>query len=99
MNRALVAAALTGALLTALPAADTVHRGTTGCFTWSWKDGGVLTTTVYYRNRCAAAHTFRIHWSSAASGTEDIRVKGGEKGSTWSFHSLKPTGFSDLGPA
>ncbi|MEV3861243.1 hypothetical protein AB0J38_43915 [Streptomyces sp. NPDC050095] len=97
MIQALVAAVLTGTLLAA--PADTVHRGATGCFTWSWKDGGIFTTTVYYRNRCRTAHTFRIRWSSAASGTEDIRVGGWAKGSTWSFYSLKPEGFDDLGRA
>ncbi|WP_338699962.1 hypothetical protein V2W30_25085 [Streptomyces sp. Q6] len=101
MIHALLTAALTGATLLATPAApaaaDTVHRGTTGCFSWSWQDGGTLTTTVYYRNHCRTAHTFRIRWSSEASGTEDIDVGGGDKGSTWSFYSLKPLGFADLG--
>ncbi|MCQ4212194.1 MULTISPECIES: hypothetical protein [Streptomyces] len=97
------AALLTCAVLAVpAPAArslDTVHRGSAGCFTWSWKDGGVLTTTVYFRNHCRTAHTIRVHWSSPASGTEDIRVAGGAKGSTWSFVSTRPTGFEDLGRA
>ncbi|MYW64801.1 hypothetical protein GTY65_12100 [Streptomyces sp. SID8379] len=101
MIRYLATAALACAplLVSSFPAAavDTVHRGRTGCFSWSWKDGGVLTTTVYYRNSCSTAHTLRIRWSSEASGTEDIRVKGGAKGSAWSFYSLKPLGFEDLG--
>ncbi|WP_353944448.1 hypothetical protein ABII15_24515 [Streptomyces sp. HUAS MG91] len=103
MIRYLATAALAAAplLVNASPAftPDTVHRGVTGCFSWSWKDGGALTTTVYYRNRCDTAHTLRIRWSSAASGNEDIKVKAGAKGSTWSFVSLKPLGFADLGRA
>ncbi|MBO1334703.1 hypothetical protein [Streptomyces sp. VRA16 Mangrove soil] len=102
MIRSLATAALTlSTLVGVVPAdaADTVHRGRTGCFSWSWKDGGVLTTTVYYRNRCTTTHTLRIHWSSEASGDEDIKVKGGAKGSTWSFYSLRPLGFADLGRA
>ncbi|WP_420035326.1 hypothetical protein ACN2WE_25845 [Streptomyces sp. cg28] len=97
---ALVAASLLGGASPALAlTSDTVHRGVTGCFSWSWKDGGALTTTVYYRNRCDTAHTLRVRWSSAASGNEDIKVGAGEKGSTWSFVSLKPLGFADLGRA
>ncbi|RPE45201.1 hypothetical protein EDD90_8464 [Streptomyces sp. Ag109_O5-1] len=37
--------------------ADSVHRGSVGCFNYSWGDGDV-TYTIYYHNTCSEKSAF-----------------------------------------
>ena len=75
---------------------DIVHRLEDGCFVASYKDGGWATTTLYFKNRCKRAHRLKVSWAGA--GSERIKVGGKKRGSTWSFHSNKPS-IRDLGRA
>ncbi|MEU1628272.1 hypothetical protein ABZ746_23665 [Streptomyces sp. NPDC020096] len=85
--RAFSVALATGCLLAVAPpaVADTIHRGTSGCFAWSWKDGGWTTTTVYYSNRCADRHELDIAW--ATNSKFRIKVDGNTQGTTWAAAS------------
>ncbi|MEU3711878.1 hypothetical protein [Streptomyces catenulae] len=43
------------------PTIQRTHRGSTGCFNWSWADGTV-TTTVYWHNTCKTSHFLRVRF-------------------------------------
>lgn len=62
-------------------ASASTHRGTSGCFNWSWADG-TISATVYYHNTCNRTETINIWWK--ASGGRHIMhaatVKAGAKG-------------------
>ncbi|WP_377268263.1 hypothetical protein [Peterkaempfera sp. SMS 1(5)a] len=62
------AAAMTvGACAVAVPAQaatavpQSTHRGTAGCFNWSWADG-TTTTTIYYHNTCGKSADLCVWW-------------------------------------
>ncbi|MEW1912520.1 hypothetical protein AB0442_29470 [Kitasatospora sp. NPDC085895] len=83
------AAASAAALLLAVaaPAAsaaeDThMHRGTDGCFSWSWRDDWNWKARVYYHNRCKDTRLLNVAWRSSAYKKTVIKVPGGAKGST-----------------
>ena len=38
-----------------------IHRGTAGCFAWSWGDGDI-SWTVYWHNQCSSEKTLVIEW-------------------------------------
>ncbi|SDN18446.1 hypothetical protein [Allokutzneria albata] len=60
-----------------------MHRGESGCFTYSYKQGGVqMNTTVYYHNKCKGSATITIvpQKSGLICSPEKIRVKGGDYG-------------------
>lgn len=66
---------------TASAAPASVHRGTSGCFNWSWADGNV-TATVYYHNTCSDTEQIHIWWR-LTGGTEELhapKVAAGAKG-------------------
>jgi hypothetical protein len=44
------------------PAAADVHRGVSGCFSWSWGDGN-SSVTVYWHNRCHNKRKLNIKYS------------------------------------
>ncbi|MFF3155034.1 hypothetical protein [Streptomyces sp. NPDC057910] len=59
------------------------HRGSSGCFNWSWADG-VSTTTVYFHNTCNYTSTINIWWRQG--GSDYMRastVAADGKGSLW----------------
>lgn len=86
-------------LVSAAPAAaDTMHRGVDGCFSWSWKDGGFATTTVYYTNRCKQVHRIRITWDDPG-GSETHTVGGRKSGSSYTMWGTKVVYVSDEGRA
>ncbi|MFB9905093.1 hypothetical protein [Allokutzneria oryzae] len=61
----------------------TMHRGKSGCFTYSYKQGGVqMNTTVYYHNTCKGDAKIRIvpNKSGLICSPEVIKVKGGDYG-------------------
>lgn len=37
------------------------HRGSSGCFNWSWADG-TTTTTIYYHNTCSTTKHLCVWW-------------------------------------
>ncbi|MFI7405894.1 hypothetical protein ACIBW9_36425 [Streptomyces sp. NPDC049541] len=37
------------------------HRGTSGCFNWSWADG-TTTATIYYHNTCNTTRDLCVWW-------------------------------------
>jgi hypothetical protein len=56
------------------------HRGTSGCFNWSWVDGNV-TATVYYHNICKTTQRLKVTWKSGVIKNEiTFKVKAGAKG-------------------
>ncbi len=58
---------------------DSMHRGQSGCFSWSWKPGP-WTTTVYWHNQCSTTKTLRIAWSEEIPIARHYRVRGDGKG-------------------
>ncbi len=40
-----------------------MHRGTVGCFNWSYDDSGWESTTVYYHNTCNHRELLTITWA------------------------------------
>ncbi|MBX7468197.1 MULTISPECIES: hypothetical protein [Streptomyces] len=65
------------------------HRGSSGCFNWSWADG-VSTTTVYFHNTCNYTSTINIWWRQG--GSDYMRastVAADGKGSLWHDGSVK----------
>lgn len=58
-----------------------MHRGSTECFNWSYKDG-TATETIYFHNTCHHAAQIHVWW--AQGGGRDVlhapKVKAGDKG-------------------
>lgn len=76
-------------------AADKVHRGKDGCFSWSWEDGGVFTTTIYLKNNCKTTHKAEIIWTNGAES--HVTLKAGQKGSDYSAAADGVKSVEDLG--
>lgn len=91
MRKSSMVGVIAGALLgiSALPAAAapqpgeaqmyTMHRGKSGCFTWSYDDSGWNSSTVYYHNTCKTRHWIQIGFTRQISDAY-FPVKAGEKG-------------------
>jgi hypothetical protein len=61
------------------------HRGTSGCFNWSWADG-TTTTTIYYHNTCSTTKHLCVWWKDGqVNSLHRITAGGDEKG-----HLKKP---------
>ncbi|MFJ2193130.1 hypothetical protein ACIOJE_35175 [Kitasatospora sp. NPDC087861] len=87
--RRLTAGLAAAALLTGLtaPSAEAatperrgMHRGTDGCFNWSWDDGGWSSTTVYWHNTCDRAEKLAIAWKWTGLEVSRITVPADGKG-------------------
>ncbi|MEW9518917.1 hypothetical protein [Streptomyces tubercidicus] len=73
ISKAVVAASLAIATLgltapasqAASASADDMHRGSSGCFNWSWSDG-TSTSTVYWHNTCNKKAQLFIWWKNGA---------------------------------
>ncbi|MFD8718380.1 hypothetical protein ACFV2H_10230 [Streptomyces sp. NPDC059629] len=86
----------------AAAAADSVHRGSTTCFNWSWGDGTV-TWTVYAHNTCGS--TKGLDWTTSTGAEACMWVAGGAKehhvypdepkNNTWHDVSSCPPGTGD----
>ncbi|MEU9079957.1 hypothetical protein AB0D22_35445 [Kitasatospora sp. NPDC048538] len=59
---------------------STTHRGSDGCFNWSWDDSGILTTTVYWHNTCSERRKLKIVWKWSGLEPSIITVDGDAKG-------------------
>ena len=86
MNRVtkFVAAAVVPAALllaSAGTASASTHRGTSGCFNWSWADGDV-SATVYYHNTCSKTEELTIWWKAYPNRhiMHTVTAKAGAKG-------------------
>jgi hypothetical protein len=97
-------AALVGFIGTvpAAAAADSVHRGSTTCFNWSWGDG-TISWTIYAHNTCGS--TKGLEFTTSVGATGCMTVAGGakehhkyaDKPNSNSFHDVKecPPGTGD----
>ncbi|GLV84127.1 hypothetical protein Slala03_38160 [Streptomyces lavendulae subsp. lavendulae] len=84
-----VALAAMGLSSPAYAAAESMHRGTTGCFNWSWADG-VSTTTVYYSNTCDRTASINIWWQDGStSRMKKVTAGAGEQGSVKNSGTVK----------
>ncbi|MDF5754985.1 hypothetical protein [Spongiactinospora sp. TRM90649] len=80
----------------ATPASAGVHRGVTGCFSWSWGDGNT-SVTVYWHNRCKSKRKLNIKYSLGWTTKKYTAVvkgdgKGHKKFQTASIVSIKDGG-------
>jgi hypothetical protein len=87
VKSAAVSAAAVMLLVVASPSASAaedrhLHRGTDGCFSWSWRDDWAWKARVYYHNRCKDTRILHIAWRAAAIGPTTLKVTGDAKGST-----------------
>ncbi|MGW3122967.1 hypothetical protein ACWDBW_38630 [Streptomyces sp. NPDC001107] len=56
------------------------HRGTSGCFNWSWADGNT-TATIYYHNTCKSTKQLVVTWETGLIKTAiTFKVPGNHKG-------------------
>ncbi|MGW2238754.1 hypothetical protein [Streptomyces sp. NPDC001759] len=56
------------------------HRGSSGCFNWSWADG-TTTTTIYYHNTCSTTKHLCVWWKDGQENNlHRITAGGDEKG-------------------
>lgn len=56
------------------------HRGSSGCFNWSWADG-TATTTIYYHNTCSTTKHLCVWWKDGqVNSLHRITAGGDEKG-------------------
>ncbi|MER7395696.1 hypothetical protein ABT381_09280 [Streptomyces sp. NPDC000151] len=69
-----------------------VHRGSTGCFNYSWGDGTV-TWTVYYSNTCNSKQAFWVKTGIGSVGETCISV--GAKGNGSKVFYNKPMSFGN----
>ncbi|GAA4086762.1 hypothetical protein GCM10022284_23940 [Streptomyces hundungensis] len=95
MKAAIAASLVVGSIAITAPAEAataspmSTHRGSSGCFNWSWADG-VSTTTVYFHNTCNYTSTINIWWRQG--GSDYMRastVAADGKGSLWHDGSVK----------
>lgn len=95
MKAAVAASLVAGSVAIAAPAQAatatpmSMHRGTSGCFNWSWADG-VSTTTVYFHNTCNYTSTINIWWQQGSSTYMRASTVGPDgKGSLWHDGSVR----------
>ncbi|MEU3339524.1 hypothetical protein ACWCQ1_20790 [Streptomyces sp. NPDC002144] len=70
--------ALPAQAATAAPAST--HRGSSGCFNWSWADG-TTTTTIYYHNTCSTTQHLCVWWKDGQENNlHRITAAGDAKG-------------------
>lgn len=78
---AALALATVGLSSPAQAASSEIHRGKTGCFSWSWAEGWT-TTTVYYRNTCSYEASMNVWWQDGrTSRMKKVTAAGGASGS------------------
>ncbi|MFH8408236.1 hypothetical protein ACH4FX_26070 [Streptomyces sp. NPDC018019] len=79
-----------GPAMAATTGAQAVHRGSVGCFNYSYGDGSI-TWTVYYSNTCNSAQSFWVKTGPTSLFETCIPVKA--KGSGSKVFYNKPTNF------
>ncbi len=93
-----VVAAGLGVGVGAAPASAAVHRGVSGCFSWSWGDGNV-SVTVYWHNRCTTKHKLNIKYSLGWTTKKYTAVVGANGKGHKKFQTASIVSITDGGRA
>ncbi|MFJ9542012.1 hypothetical protein ACIRPX_32790 [Streptomyces sp. NPDC101225] len=72
-----------------------MHRGSSGCFNWSWADG-TATSTIYYHNTCSTTEHLCVWWKDGKENNlHRITARGGAKGHLKESGTIKSQDIED----